>query len=226
MQNKDGIEIEVGQVWDGDELKEMEVVGFFEKGVVPYVVCRCDRGDPLYEGYPTGGLYFEKLTKTTDGIDLKRARIGGWEIWVAGMKEPDAALVGNVELFETWDGVNEWQPCSGSWAISVTYRYKLKPQEPEQPERLELKILRGFARDMSAAPDGGVGVNKIKQAVNCMMSEYNLIGYRYAESRYISTFGPNAWWKDCLTKECCVHYNNGNEYYPIFATHAIYQRVK
>jgi len=226
MQNKDGIKIEVGQVWDGDELKEMEVVGFFEKGVVPYVVCRCDRGDRLYEGYPTGGLYFEKLIKTHEGADLEQARVGGWEIWVDGMEEPDADLVGDIELFETWDGVNEWQPCSGSWASSTTYRYKLKPQEPEQPERLELEILRGVDKYECTALSGKtVGVNEIRQEIGLPPNAYNLIGYRYAESNPLYC-ASNGWWKESYTRAASIGAVQVSNSFPVFATHAVYQKVK
>jgi len=223
MQNKDGIKIEVGQVWRGEK-HCLEVVGFTNQNSFEYVVCRSQTTKTLYDGYSTERQYFDTLIKTSNGADLGQARKDGWEIWVGGMEEPDYNKIEEAELFES--AISEWKPCKPMWVDSIIYRYKLKPQEPEQPERLEIKILRGMARDVVSAPSGGVGVNTIKQAVSHMLGEYNLIGYKYAESRYISTFGPNAWWKECLSKECCVHYNNGNEYYPVLATHAIYQRVK
>jgi len=103
-----------------------------------------------------------------------------------------------------------------------------KPQEPEQPERLELEILRGFSRDVAGAPNGGIGVNKIKQAVSHMLGEYNLIGYKYAESKQISRVGPSAFWSRVFSDECFVEESQtkGGQRYPVFATHAVYQRSK
>jgi len=59
--------------------------------------------------------------------------------------------------------------------------------------------------------------------------EYRLIGYQYAESDVITTFGPNAFWQKMGwgKDHCPLSIRRlGTGDYPIFATHVVYQLVQ
>ena len=78
MKNKDGIILEVGQVWTNVANEKEEVIGYHGGNVVlfAYVTARffsieaCDKN------------HFNTLVKYHDGADLEQARKSGWKIWV------------------------------------------------------------------------------------------------------------------------------------------------
>ena len=106
----------------------------------------------------------------------------------------------------------------------------LKAEEPQEPEHLELEILRGMPRNEGASMrEKTVGVNTINPSFYMLDNAYNLIGYRYAESDVITCTGPNAWWYGANNRLAVPKSNGYTGNYiphPVFATHAVYEKVK
>jgi len=222
MKNKDGIELEVGQTWKTD-------------GTDPTLrrILALDEGDVIYRfqvhvGSSIPSSYkFTTLILTACGADLEKARADGWQIWVPGMPLPNGEL-GEEDAWSQHEG--GWTPFTKrveDWGL-LPRRYKLKPQAPPIPEHLELQILRGVDKYECTSLGGKtVGVNEIRQAMSVSGIEYDLIGFKYAESRHMSIFGPTAWWRESYDDGCVpISHNSLNEGVPIFATHAIYLLTK
>jgi len=219
MKNKDGIELEIGQVWKGDYT--CRIAGF-DKGCA---ICK-RHSYPSYFTLAPDSETFHILVKTPCGADLEKARKDGWLIWVPGTVRPE----GEIEEAEYYNR-GKWRESSFSnvanWG-DLPRRYKLKPQAPSIPERLELKILRGVDKYECTSLGGKtVGVNEIRQALSVSGIEHDLIGFKYAESRHMSIFGPTAWWQKSYGDGCVpISHNSLSEGAPIFATHAVFLLTK
>jgi hypothetical protein len=127
MRNSEGIEIKPGQLWkdDSDSMNNgrWRVIGFYDNRVV------------AVDGQATRQIQ-RRLPNCTliesHGADLEAARAAGWCVWVEGMEQPDADL---LEVYESWNGVKWSENTIGPhFAGEYTYRYKLKPTQPEKPK--------------------------------------------------------------------------------------------
>jgi hypothetical protein len=128
MKNQDGIVIKPGQEWL--DLAPFTVIGLHFKN---WVVV--NESSP-YIRTPESFKECQLIT-SHDGADLDAARKEGWLIWVEGMEIPDKGKMSECEQFDsvgkqwnkTWYLVNNYQ-CAKDSAV----RYKLKAEEPEQPQ--------------------------------------------------------------------------------------------
>jgi len=222
MKNKDGIVIKPKQIWS-ESVGETEVIGFRKGRVVAHTPHK-------YDAWGPESSVFMNLIKSHDGADLEQARKDGWEVWVEGMEKPDEKRIETDNLWMWIPRDEDWRQLYSEANIGTarTYRYKLKA-EPQEPERLELEILRGTSIDaVLKVINKTVGVNQIPQSFYYSV-DYELIGYRYAESDVITCTGPNAWWYGANNRLAVPKSNGYTGNYiphPVFATHAVYEKVK
>ena len=225
LKNKDGVILKVGQVWWDSDGEELRIVGFY--GTMPVVRNNVDGSFDTES--PDDPHAFVILAESDNGANLEQARKDGWLIWVEGMEEPDMERIEAAELFEP-EAARGWQDCHPVGQFGITYRYKLKAEEPQEPEHLELEILRGMPRNECVSMrEKTVGVNTINPSFYMFDNAYNLIGYRYAESDVITCTGPNAWWYGANNRLAVPKSNGYTGNYiphPVFATHAVYEKVK
>jgi len=221
MKNKDGIVLKVDQVWSDSDDEKLRIVGFY--GTMPVIRNSVDGSFDTESADDASA--FVTLLRSYEGVDLEQAREEGWKVWVDGMEKPDPK---NIEIIRNFT-CGEWCEFDlGLVAWKGTYSYKLKAR-PQEPEQIEWKIERGpLCSQVFDSLTVSVGVTKIENTIKLRDQRcyYNLIGYRYAESDAISCIGPNAWWEKGQSRSCIADIANYNDnHYPVFATHAVYQKV-
>jgi len=219
LKNKDGIVLKVDQVWSDSDDEKLRIVGFY--GTMPVIRNSVDGSFDTESADDASA--FVTLLRSYEGADLEQAREEGWKVWVEGMEKPDPKKIEIIRNFTC----GEWCEFNlGLVAWKGVYSYKLKA-EPQEPERLELEILRGSGKYECYSTRGKtVGVNEIRQEIGNVLDAFSLIGYRYAESGVTTCVGPNAWWyEDMQRNHMPISGAITDNSYPIFASHAVYKKV-